>query len=74
LADNESAVQELSGETLKKIAHELTENLLQNITVDWSQRENVRAKLRLVVNRILRKYKYPPDQLEAAIELMLQQA
>ncbi len=74
LADNESAVQELSGETLKKIAHELTENLRQNITVDWSQRENVRAKLRLVVNRILRKYKYPPDQQEAAIELMLQQA
>jgi type I restriction enzyme R subunit len=74
LADNESAVRELSDETLKKIAHELTENLRQNITVDWSQRENVRAKLRLMVKRILRKYKYPPDQLEAAIELVLQQA
>ncbi|AEG00380.1 type I restriction endonuclease subunit R [Methylomonas methanica] len=74
LADNESAVRELSDDTLKLIAHELTENLRQNITVDWSQRESVRAKLRLMVKRILRKYKYPPDQQEAAIELVLQQA
>lgn len=74
LADNESAVRELSDETLKKIAHELTENLRQNITVDWSARESVRAKLRLMVKRILRKYKYPPDQQETAIDLVLQQA
>jgi len=74
LADNESAVRELTDETLKKIAHELTENLRQNITVDWSARESVRAKLRLMVKRILRKYKYPPDQQEAAVELVLQQA
>jgi type I restriction enzyme R subunit len=74
LADNESAVRELSDETLKKIAHELTENLRQNITVDWSARESVRAKLRLMVKRTLRKYKYPPDQQELAIELVLQQA
>ncbi|GAB1368930.1 type I restriction endonuclease subunit R [Azonexus hydrophilus] len=74
LADNESAVRELSDETLKKIAHELTENLRQNITVDWSARESVRAKLRLMVKRILRKYKYPPDQQDAAIALVLQQA
>ena len=74
LADNESAVRELSDETLKKIAHELTENLRQNMTVDWSQRESVRAKLRLMVKRILRKYKYPPDQQEAAVELVLKQA
>jgi type I restriction enzyme R subunit len=74
LADNESAVRELSDETLKKIAHELTENLRQNLSVDWSQRESVRAKLRLMVKRILRKYKYPPDQQEAAVELVLRQA
>ena len=74
LADNESAVRELSDETLKKIAHELTENLRQNLTVDWSQRESVRAKLRLMVKRILRKYKYPPDLEVAAVELVLQQA
>jgi type I restriction enzyme R subunit len=74
LANNESAVRELSDETLKKIAHELTENLRQNITVDWSARESVRAKLRLMVKRILRKYKYPPDQQDAAVELVLRQA
>ncbi|WP_298209339.1 type I restriction endonuclease subunit R [Acidovorax sp.] len=74
LATNESAVKELTDETLKKIAHELTENLRQNLSVDWSERESVRAKLRLMVKRVLRKYKYPPDQQEAAVELILQQA
>lgn len=61
-------------ETLKKIAHELAENLWKSITVDWSARESVRATLRLMVKRILRKYKHPPDQQEQAVELVLQQA
>jgi len=74
LATNESAVRELKDETLKKIAHELTENLRQNLSVDWSERESERAKLRLMVKRILRKYKYPPDLQDAAVELVLQQA
>ena len=74
LVDNESAVRELTDETLKKIAHELAENLRKNLTVDWSARESVQAKLRLMVKRILRKYKYPPDQQDAAVELVLQQA
>lgn len=74
LASNESSVRELTDETLKKIAHELTENLRQNISVDWSKRESVRASLRLMVKRILRKYKYPPDMQDAAVELVLQQA
>ncbi len=74
LANNESAALELGDEILKKIAHELTENLRQNLSVDWSQRESVRAKLRLMVKRILRKYKYPPDQQEEAIQTVLQQA
>jgi type I restriction enzyme R subunit len=74
LANNESAVRELTDETLKKIAHELAENLRRNITVDWSARESVQAKLRLMVKRILRKYKYPPDQQETAVELVLMQA
>ncbi|MEO7159196.1 MAG: type I restriction enzyme endonuclease domain-containing protein, partial [Polaromonas sp.] len=74
LANNESAVRELTDETLKKIAHELTENLRQNMSVDWSERESVRARLRLMVKRILRKYKYPPDWQDAAVELVLQQA
>jgi type I restriction enzyme R subunit len=74
LATNESAVRELTDETLKKIAHELTENLRQNLSVDWSERTSVRAKLRLMVKRILRKYKYPPDLQDAAVELVLEQA
>ncbi|MDW5416744.1 type I restriction endonuclease subunit R [Iodobacter sp. CM08] len=74
LANNESAVRELPDETLKRIAHELTTNLRKNISVDWSQRESVRAKLRIMVKRILRKYGYPPDFQEDAIQTVLQQA
>ena len=74
LASNQSAVLELTDETLKKIAHELTESLRQNMSIDWSKRESVRAKLRLLVRRILRKYKYPPDKQDSAVELVLQQA
>jgi type I restriction enzyme R subunit len=74
LANNESAVRELTDETLKKIAHELAENLRKNLTVDWSARESVQARLRLMVKRILRKHKYPPDRQDAAVELVLQQA
>ncbi|MCW8450625.1 type I restriction endonuclease subunit R [Legionella quinlivanii] len=74
LANNETSVKELGDETLKKIAHELTENLRRNVSVDWSVRESVRAKLRLMVKRILRKYKYPPDKQEEAVELVLRQA
>ena len=73
LVNNESAVREMPDETLKKIAHELTENLRQNIKVDWNERESVRANLRLMVRRILRKYKYPPDEQDSAVELVLQQ-
>ncbi len=74
LADNEAAVRELSDATLKIIAQELTDSLRKNVSVDWAQRESVRAKLRLMVKRILRKYKYPPDQQEEAIQTVLQQA
>lgn len=73
LAANESAVRLSGDETLKLIAHELTENLRQNLGVDWSQRASVRAKLQLTVKRILRKYKYPPDLEDSAVELVLQQ-
>jgi len=66
--------REMGNEILKKIAHELAENLRQFMGVDWSVRESVRAKLRLMVKRILRKYKYPPDQQEAAVTLVLEQA
>lgn len=67
-------MKELTDDTLKRIAHELTENLRKSMTVDWSRRESVRAALRLMVKRILRKYRYPPDRQDEAIELVLQQA
>ncbi|MBC3466491.1 type I restriction endonuclease subunit R [Pseudomonas sp. RW10S2] len=74
LANNEASVRDLGDETLAKIAHELTSSLRQNVTVDWSNRDSVRAKLRLMVKRILRKYKYPPDQQEEATQMVLAQA
>jgi type I restriction enzyme R subunit len=74
LETNEASVRELGDSTLRKIAVELTESLRKNLTVDWSVRETVRAKLRLMVRRILRKYKYPPDMEQSAIDLVLQQA
>ncbi|MGL6354810.1 type I restriction endonuclease subunit R [Aeromonas veronii] len=74
LANNETSVRELGDEILAKIAHELTASLRRSVTVDWSSRESVRARLRLLVKRILRKYKYPPDQQEEAAQLVLAQA
>ena len=74
LIENESAVRELSDEILKKIAQELTDNLRKNVTVDWAERESVRARLRLMVKRVLKKYKYPPDCAESAVEMVLEQA
>ena len=74
LANNESAVRELGDEILKKIAIEITDKLRASTTVDWQVRESVRAKLRILVRRTLQRYKYPPDQAVAAVELILQQA
>ncbi len=74
LVMNEASVRELGDEVLAKIAHELTASLRVNVSVDWNERESIRAKLRLMVKRILRKYKYPPDQQEEAAEVVLRQA
>lgn len=74
LANNESAVRELGDDTLKKIAVEITEKLRNSTTVDWQVRESVRAKLRILVRRTLKKWKYPPVGEDAAIELVLKQA
>ena len=74
LADNESAVRELGDDILKKIAHELTDKLRNSTTVDWQKRESVRARLRNLVRITLRRYRYPPDKTEAAIQLVLEQA
>ncbi|WP_304303696.1 type I restriction endonuclease subunit R [Pseudacidovorax intermedius] len=74
LATNEAAVRELGDETLKKIAVELTQKLRASVTVDWSVRETVRARLRVMVRTLLKRYKYPPDRQEEATETVLRQA
>lgn len=74
LAENESAVREMGDEILKKIAVEITEKLRNSTTVDWQKRESVRAQLRILVRRTLRRYKYPPDQQKKAMELVMEQA
>ncbi|MHB8304009.1 MAG: DUF3387 domain-containing protein [Acidobacteriaceae bacterium] len=74
LAANEASVRELGDVTLRKIARELTEKLRASNTVDWYVRESVRAKLRLMVKTILKKWKYPPDGQETATETVLEQA
>jgi len=74
LAMNEAAVRDLGDETLKKIAVELTQNLRKSVTVDWAKRETVRARLRVMVKTLLRRYKYPPDRQEEATDTVLRQA
>jgi type I restriction enzyme R subunit len=61
LADNPTAETVLGDATLKQIAHELVEKVRQNTSIDWQLKESVQAQLRVLVKRILRKYKYPPD-------------
>lgn len=74
LETNEASVRELGDDVLKAIARELTVFLRQNLTVDWSVRETVRAKMRGRIKIILKRYKYPPDLEARAIELVLKQA
>jgi type I restriction enzyme R subunit len=74
LAENESAVQVMGDASLRVIAHELLVSLRANVAVDWAHRESARARLRVLVKRILRKYGYPPDLQDAAVQTVLQQA
>ncbi len=74
LADNQSAIEILGNEQLKVIAHELLAKLQANVTVDWAHRDSARARLRVLVKRILRKYGYPPDLEDAAVQGVLAQA
>src|SRR5207244_4231979 len=74
LAANESAVEVLGDETVRTIARELVEIVRRNASIDWTLRENVRANLRVLVKRVLRRYGYPPDKQEAATQLVLEQA
>ena len=74
LETNDSAVQVLGDETLRDIARELVATVRSNVTIDWTLRENVRANLRRLVKRILRKHGYPPDKQEKATRTVLEQA
>ena len=74
LETNDSAVQVLGDDTLRDIARELVDTVRNNVTIDWTLRENVRAKLRALVKRILRKHGYPPDKQEKATQTVLEQA
>ena len=74
LAENESAVEAMGDEKLRLIAHELLEQLRGNVTVDWHQRESARARMRVLVKRILKKYGYPPDLADEAVQTVLAQA
>ncbi len=74
LETNDSAVQVLGDETLRAIARELVETVRKNVRIDWTLRENVRANLRRLVKRILRKHGYPPDKQAKATRTVLEQA
>ncbi len=74
LETNDSAVQVLGDEALRAIARELVATVRKNVTIDWTIRDNVRAQLRVLVKRILRKYGYPPDKQEKATQTVLEQA
>lgn len=74
LVDNESSVRELGDDNLRKLAIELTHQLRKSATVDWQKRDSVRARMRNLVRRLLRRWKYPPDAAEEAIKLVLEQA
>jgi type I restriction enzyme R subunit len=74
LAENQSASDIMGEPALRLIAHELMTNIKQNISVDWMHREAARARIRVLVKKILRKYGYPPDLQDSAVQTVLQQA
>ena len=73
LANNASAQELMGDEVLMTMARELAEKLRNNLTIDWQYKDNVRARLRTMIKALLKRYKYPPDEEKAAIELVLQQ-
>ncbi|BCT69340.1 type I restriction enzyme endonuclease domain-containing protein [Nitrosospira sp. NRS527] len=74
LAANESAAQAMGNDELKVIAAELVTKVRKSVTIDWVVRESARARIRVMVKRILKKYGYPPDLQDEAIKMVLEQA
>ena len=74
LETNDSAVQVLGDDALRDIARQLVETVRDNVTIDWTLRENVRANLRRLVKRILRRHGYPPDKQKKATQTVIEQA
>ncbi|ABZ85576.1 type i site-specific deoxyribonuclease, hsdr family [Heliomicrobium modesticaldum Ice1] len=74
LADNESARELMGDEILKQIARDLTQQIKRNMTVDWSLRSSVQARMKMIIKRLLKKYNYPPDNREKALSTVMEQA
>lgn len=74
ICQNDSAVLEMGDEVLKRIARELVDSVRRNATIDWSEKEQVRARMRAAIRRLLIRHRYPPDQQPTAIELVMHQA
>ena len=74
LSLNDSATEVLGDEQLRIIAREVADKVRKNATIDWAVKESVRARLMVIVRRILKKYGYPPDKQEQAIQLVMTQA
>ncbi|MCY1035678.1 type I restriction endonuclease subunit R [Corallococcus sp. BB11-1] len=74
LSLNDAVLQFMGEPVLKAMARELTDSLRKSVTIDWTQRESARAKLRTLVKRLLRKYKYPPERQEGATQTVMEQA
>ncbi len=74
LGTNDSAIQVLGDDQLREIAREIAYKVKQNATIDWTIKESVRARLMVIVRRILNKYGYPPDKQKMAVDLVMKQA
>ena len=73
LSDNESAKEIMGEDILKQIARDLTVSIKNSISVDWSIRESVQAKMKMTIKRLLKKYGYPPDKTMKAVDIVMEQ-
>jgi type I restriction enzyme, R subunit len=74
LAQNDSASEVMGEEVLVEMAREVSKKLRNNLTVDWAVKDSVRARLRIIIKTLLKRYKYPPDKQDDAVETVLRQA